>query len=222
MQQGLYEYGIFSTSLLNFNMPSWYKYRSTGLQLCFDIPMMSDHKIEGLNICAVYVNCEMSSIDQNRFWDEAHIKIVNTTKDLRWTYKPVLMGIPYSDERSITWLTHWKLGDNLEVGDTLKILVVVYSALRLEEFGVELVYRPSDEVTVDGTYPLCQHMINGVDISAYHVGRGCYFLGHGDFDTFQENFTSGCWGDNCWYDFLFGDSEENADNDVSTSDSMNF
>ncbi|KAH0700930.1 hypothetical protein KY284_015145 [Solanum tuberosum] len=179
--QGLYEFGIFSTSV-------------HGSEL-------------GLNLYVIYGNASISYCTRrNKFWNEFHVRVVNKTKDLRWTYSPIIHGIPDNDE-DLTWLCHWEIGDNLDPGDSMSISMTLYSGVQLKEFGVHIVYKQNkNNLRCNTSSPPAHHLINGVDNSAYQV-QGSYFLCHHDFDIQQNYFTDG-WNSTGWYDFFLGDNSD--------------
>ncbi|XP_059310756.1 disease resistance protein RPP2B-like [Lycium ferocissimum] len=218
--QGLYEFGIFSISLPINEMPQTFTYRSTGNPIHFNVPSVPHLHIHSLNICIIYKNSDISIINhEDGFWNENRITINNKTKDLNWTYSPVIMGIPYHDE-GITWLSQWKIGQYLDRDDRVRISVALMHGSQLEEFGVQIVYEVN-RGNAGQIYPYrSQHLINGVDISAFEVTRGSYFLCHHDLDTYQENSKNDGWRTNGWLDFLFKDSEEETNTDAATSGYM--
>ncbi|KAM3377830.1 disease resistance protein RPV1-like [Capsicum galapagoense] len=219
--QGLYEFGIFSTFLPKTEMPPWYAYRSMGNPIRINVPSVPDLHIHSLNICIIYKDSDISTTEnKDRLWNENRVMINNETKDVKWTYSPVIMGIPYHDE-GITSLSHWKIGQCLDRGDKVKISVALMDELQLEEFGVQIVYEDDDEGTRQVfAYQSQHHLINGVDISAFQVARDSYFLCHHDMDIYQENSKNDGWRTNGWLDFLFKDSEEDTNTDAPTADSV--
>ncbi|KAM3219430.1 disease resistance protein RPV1-like [Capsicum annuum] len=219
--QGLYEFGIFSTFLPKTEMPPWYAYRSMGNPIRINVPSVPDLHIHSLNICIIYKDSDISTTEnKDRLWNENRVMINNETMDVKWTYSPVIMGIPYHDE-GITSLSHWKIGQCLDRGDKVKISVALMDELQLEEFGVQIVYEDDDEGTRQVfAYQSQHHLINGVDISAFQVARDSYFLCHHDMDIYQENSKNDGWRTNGWLDFLFKDSEEDTNTDAPTADSV--
>ncbi|MCD7458184.1 hypothetical protein HAX54_037503 [Datura stramonium] len=215
--QGLYEFGVFSTSLPKTGMPPWFAYRSIENPIRLSVPSVPDLHIHSLNICIIYKNSDISTIkNKERFWNEYRITINNETKDVKWTNSPVIMGIPYHDA-GITWLSHWEIGQYLDRGDKVKISVALMYELQLEKFGVQIVYEDDEEDTRQvSAYQSQHHLINGVDISAFQVARGSYFLCHHDFYIYQDNSKNDGWHTNGWLDFLFSDSEEDTNTDAKT------
>ncbi|XP_010315689.2 disease resistance protein RPV1-like [Solanum lycopersicum] len=201
--QGLYEFGIFSTSFHGSELPDWLSYKSTGSSsISFDVP---NHDIQGLNLYVIYGKANISyCTKRNKFWNEFHVRVVNKTKDLRWTYSPIIHGIPDNYE-DITWLCNWEIGDHLDPGDSMSISMTLYSGVRLKQLGVHIVYKNNLRCNTSPS-PHPHNLINGVDNSAYQV-QGSYLLCHHDFDIQQNYFTYG-WNSTGWYDFFFGDNSE--------------
>lgn len=184
---------------------SWLSYNAKGSSsMSFDVP---NHDIQGLNLYVIYGNASISYCTRrNKFWNEFHVRVVNKTKDLRWTYSPIIHGIPDNDE-DLTWLCHWEIGDNLDPGDSMSISMTLYSGVQLKEFGVHIVYKQNkNNLRCNTSSPPAHHLINGVDNSAYQV-QGSYFLCHHDFDIQQNYFTDG-WNSTGWYDFFLGDNSD--------------
>ncbi|CAN4108233.1 unnamed protein product [Withania somnifera] len=219
--QGLYEFGPFSTSHPKTEMPTWYAYRSIGYPIQFNVPSVPDLHIHSLNICIIYKDSDTSTTEnEDKLWNENQIIINNETKDVKWTYSPVIMGIPYHDA-GITWLSHWKIGQYLNRGEKVKVSVALMYELQLEEFGGQIVYEDDDEDTRQVfSYQSQHHPINGVDISVFQVAIGSYLLCHHDMDIYQENSKNDGWRINGLLDFLFKDSEEDTNTDAETSDLM--
>ncbi|XP_060206162.1 disease resistance-like protein CSA1 [Lycium barbarum] len=204
--QGLYEFGIFSTSVHGSELPDWLSYKSTGSSISFDVPSRTNHDIQGLNLYVIYENASKCYCTRrNKFWNEFHVRVANKTKDLRWTYSPTIQGLPHNG-KDITWLSHWEIGDHLDTGDSMSISISLYSGARLKGFGIHIVYKQNENNSRCKASPPAHHLINGVDISAYQV-LGSYFLCHHDFDI-QQNCSTYGWNSTGWYDFLFGDNSE--------------
>ncbi|KAH0696230.1 hypothetical protein KY290_013585 [Solanum tuberosum] len=210
--QGLYEFGIFSTSVHGREVPDWLSYNAKGSSsISFDVP---NHDIQGLNLYVIYGKASISYCTRrNKFWNEFHVRVANMTKDLRWTYSPIIHGVPDIDE-DIKWQCYWEIGDHLDPGDSMSISVTLYSGVRLKEFGVHIVYKQNENnLRCKASSPPAHHLINGVDNSAYQV-QGSYFLCHHDFDIQQNYFTYG-WNSTGWYDFFFGDNSEDIPEEMA-------
>ncbi|KAL6129012.1 hypothetical protein ACLB2K_072365 [Fragaria x ananassa] len=83
------------------------------------IPLLPNLKIRGLNIFTVYTNSRNYSLA-----GALVTEINNKSKGLKWVYQPSCYGIPNDDEDMI-WLSHWKLGNQLEAGDEVTVSVVM-------------------------------------------------------------------------------------------------
>ncbi|GMP63266.1 hypothetical protein CsSME_00025018 [Camellia sinensis var. sinensis] len=208
--QGLYEFIIFNTFLPGNEVPSWFSNKSTGSSICLNVPSLPNLKIRGLNVCVVYEQTYAKSDDRrNEYWDNIFIRTSNKTKGFKWIYSPTFVGLPKDNEHMI-WLSHWKIGNQLEGGDEVDVTVFLWAYMKLKEFGIQVVYEQEENNTQQGDlYPSFHNVVNE-DLSAYQVSTGMYFLCHHDFDIYQDCSKSGGWTSKGWYDFLFGDSVTTA------------
>nr|XP_011469196.1 PREDICTED: TMV resistance protein N-like [Fragaria vesca subsp. vesca] len=145
--QGLYEYGIFSTFFHgNKNeVPGQFSHRMEGssstISSTVHIPLLPNLKIRGLNIFTVYTNSRNYSLA-----GALVTEINNKSKGLKWVYQPSCYGIPNDDEDMI-WLSHWKLGNQLEAGDEVTVSVVMgarYNLFKVKEWGFHIVQESED------------------------------------------------------------------------------
>lgn len=97
--QGLYEFGIFSTFIPGYEVPSWFSNKSSGSSVSFIIPsLLKYHKIRGLTICIVYAHSDDHGYSN---FHEFYVKISNKSKDLEWIYDPTYYG-----NEDMMWLSH--------------------------------------------------------------------------------------------------------------------
>ncbi|KAM7466872.1 hypothetical protein LguiB_014434 [Lonicera macranthoides] len=193
------EFGIFSVYLPLSEVPAWFSYKSSESSLCFNVSSLPSAKILGLNICTIYASSKGGPKNpRNKSWDECYIRISNDTKNLKWVYSPTFIGVPDDDVQDMTWLCHWKFGNQLEGGDEVNISVFLWNVMQLKELGVHVIYE-----TEEGH--CCQNDAGGTDLSAYEVRTGSYFLCHHDYDMVQTCSSDDGWTTFGWYDFLFED-----------------
>ncbi|XP_059631372.1 disease resistance protein RPV1-like [Cornus florida] len=204
MLQGLYEFGIFSTSFPGSEVPGWFSIKTMESVICFKVPSFPNFKIQGLNVCAVYA---ITIGDSEKDWNELYIKVNNRTKDLKWTYSPTFVGVP-DDGKDMVWLSRWNLGNQLEAGDEVNISVSLWRNIKLKEFGIHFVFEEEENGTPYHTYPSCQNL-NDRDLSVYQVRKGSYFLCHHSFFLHRrllldkKSYSRADW----WYNVFFGDPE---------------
>ncbi|XP_052205028.1 disease resistance protein RPV1-like [Diospyros lotus] len=189
--QGLYEFSIFSTCLPGNEIPGWFS-QVEGNSISFKVPSQPNLNIRGLNVCFVY---SRSRDCKFRYWGEAklrqwfsyYVKISNKTNGLKWVYSPTFLGIPGAGD-NMTWLSHWMIGNQLEVGDEVNVSVVGWSpTFCIKECGISFVYGdqeeqkgiPKESEGVSKCNPACplQNEIDGA-MSAYQLKSGAYFLSH--------------------------------------------
>ena len=192
MAQGLHEYGLFSTFFPGREVPSWFSHRSTGSSLSFTVRSLPNLRVRGINVCSVYAFC-----DEERDYKLPHplfARISNKSKGLKWIYGPSCLGVPEDDE-VMTWLSHWKLGNQLDCGDEVSVSIFMDVGFEVKECGIKLVYEqentssPSQKGVIDG------------DLSDYEVMTGTYFL----CDAISKVYD---WSSSDWFNKLNGDSEQ--------------
>ncbi|KAF2298543.1 hypothetical protein GH714_024055 [Hevea brasiliensis] len=128
-----------------------------------------------------------------------HPMVWNKTKDLRWTYSPTFYGIPETEEIML-WLSHWKLGDQLEGGDELNVSVVMSTGYQVKKFGIHLVCEQGKEDTLlnsEEAQPNTSswyQTFSIADVDMYRVRRDAFFLCNHDYLLHQE--VSECGWDN--------------------------
>ncbi|XP_059653600.1 disease resistance protein RPV1-like isoform X2 [Cornus florida] len=189
--QGLHEFGIFSTSLPGSKFSDGFSIKNMGTSISFNVPSLSSMKIQGLNICLVYASYSKYEYGNGYSY---HIKVLNKTKGLMWVYSPMVIGIPGAEEE-MTWLSHWKFGNQLEAGDELSVSVVGWSCpFWMKECGISFVYDKQEEKVLQSkskekeqliqqntTYP-CYQDVNDGDLSSYQFGnQRAYFLSYLEF-----------------------------------------
>ncbi|KAJ9185898.1 hypothetical protein P3X46_005476 [Hevea brasiliensis] len=193
--QVLHECGICSIFLPGSELPGWYNPQREGSSISFTVPPPHGHKIRGLNICTVYACNNL----RNGFGDHHCTKVWNKTKDLRWTYSPTFYGIPETEEIML-WLSHWKLGDQLEGGDELNVSVVMSTGYQVKKFGIHLVCEQGKEDTLlnsEEAQPNTSswyQTFSIADVDMYRVRRDAFFLCNHDYLLHQE--VSECGWDN--------------------------
>ncbi|XP_057497448.1 disease resistance protein RPV1-like [Actinidia eriantha] len=192
MAQGLHEYGLFSTFFPGREVPSWFSHRSTGSSLSFTVRSLPNLRVRGINVCSVYAFC-----DEERDYKLPHplfARISNKSKGLKWIYGPSCLGVPEDDEVMI-WLSHWKLGNQLDCGDEVSVSIFMDVGFEVKECGIKLVYEqentsnPSQKGVIDG------------DLSDYEVMTGTYFL----CAVISKVYD---WSSSDWFNKLNENSEE--------------
>ncbi|CAN4108227.1 unnamed protein product [Withania somnifera] len=173
--QGLYEFGIHNIFVPGGKVPTKFNNINTGSSIAFIVPQLPNVKIQGLEICIAYVEYYEECYSKRHF-----IKVSNKTKGIKWIYGPTIFGIA-GPGNPMLWFSHWKFGNQLEVGD--QVVVSLSMSCLVREFGVHLVFseqREEDTVSenAEGRRPPCyplQHAIGG-DLSPYELSSGVYHL----------------------------------------------
>lgn len=215
MVQGLYECSIFSTYIPGSEVPDWFSTRSVGPLISMQMPPLPlpNLRILGFNICILYAYCtayytiDGSACDVRTTWlNELHIRVSNKTKNLKWFYSPTFMGMPGIDD-SMLWLSHWKIGNQLEVGDEVDILVLEKGFFQVKEVGFDIVYNEekAESTSYKNVDPCCQSIISGIDLSEYEVKRGLFFLCNHNHKFHKLCSSDDSWTLSRWYKNFFGD-----------------
>ncbi|KAL6271040.1 hypothetical protein ACE6H2_027951 [Prunus campanulata] len=185
---GLYQYGIFSTFLTGNEVPGQFIHKTAGSSISFTVPLLPNLKIRGLNIFAVYAQSNNDSpnkinVNYEIFPYPIITEVSNKSKGVKWIYGPTFFGFP-GDGQDVMWLSHWKFGDQLELGNEVTVSVFTVPELQVKECGVQLVYEQEDrreEKTMssqhknNNTDPFDPYVIGG-DLSNFEVRPGTYFL----------------------------------------------
>ncbi|CAN0913347.1 Disease resistance protein RPV1 [Linum grandiflorum] len=192
--QVLYECGISSTFLPASQVPDWLSDATIGSSHSIQVtsPPSPTHKIRGISLCIVYAR------DEEVFWLQAaghYANIHNERTSINWSYSPTFYGIPYEDEdddEKMVWLSHWKFGDEVEVGDKLNITAKMPYGYCVTQCAVRVIYREEDiemqlksneDAEIAGSFGWGTNKITDRDLYAYQVVRGVYFLHHHPYTT---------------------------------------
>lgn len=192
----LYEYGIQNTYLqgIKDQIMTSYEYTSPSTCLCFRVPLHKEkHRIQGLNVSCLY----RSSVSKDKDMWHLLAKISNTTKRLTWIYNPVIYCKPSVDE-DVVWLSHWPIGNTLDVGDEVKVVIYADNLLIVSGCGASLVYM-GDEVEQKKYKNNTREMeeVIGGDLFEFEIVPGGYYLCRRDF--FKSKTST-------WFKELFGDN----------------
>ncbi|CAI0376811.1 unnamed protein product [Linum tenue] len=184
--QVLRECGISSTFLPASQLPDWLSDTTMGSSLSIQVipPPSSTHEMRGLTLCVVYAR------DEEVFWLHAaghYANVHNETTGINWSYSPTFYGIPDEDgDEEMVWLSHWKFGDELEVGNKLNISARMPAGYCVKQCGVRVVYSDEEEDDTEGQSNRSvwgSNKITDRDLYAYQVGRSVYFLHHHPYTT---------------------------------------
>ncbi|ONI22406.1 hypothetical protein PRUPE_2G127100 [Prunus persica] len=110
--QGLYEKYIFSTFFAGNEVPGQFSHKSSKSPISFTVPLLDNHRIQGLKVFAVYTKLYANEFTNRSAKGSPELIITsvsNKTKGRKWIYCPIFYGIPGEGEDMI-WLSHWKLG----------------------------------------------------------------------------------------------------------------
>ncbi|CAL5378148.1 unnamed protein product [Camellia sinensis] len=138
----------------------------------FDLEIVGKVKVELLNN---YDNVKKETSPpgskhndpRNTSWNEFYIK-TKKTKDLKWSYIPIFVGI-LEDNEDMIWLSHWNMGKQLE--DEVDVSVFLRATVYLKEFGFHVVYEQENNDTQQDAYLPSLNVIDH-DLSAYQVRLG--------------------------------------------------
>ncbi|KAL7205626.1 hypothetical protein ACSBR2_018536 [Camellia fascicularis] len=185
--QGLYECGIYSIFFLGSEIPSWFDMKSRGSSMSFIVPSLPHLKFCGLYICIVYAAMDFRQAK----WSYEYIKVCNKTKGMKWAYRPTFKGIPY-EHKDVIWLSDWKIADLLmEGGDEITISVNMAELFWVKEFGIRILYDEEEEKCTQNTTSYSFHH-NVIDLSAYRMREGEYFLCNSDRTSRELLYSRMC------------------------------
>ncbi|KAL7616806.1 hypothetical protein Lser_V15G03397 [Lactuca serriola] len=181
IQTMFYEFGIFSTTYVEDEIPSWFRHRSVGPSISFTIPSSSSsNNLTGINFCSVHRYCKLDVEEPPfAFPDSPMMTISNITKNCTWIYERHLEK--FSEGRNCcVMLSHLMFGMNeMEAGDHVTITVTLPYNKFVKECAVSLVYddgdKMDDEEDALGYYKSWNHIIGG-DLSPFQLTTGEYIL----------------------------------------------
>nr|XP_016469562.1 PREDICTED: disease resistance protein TAO1-like [Nicotiana tabacum] len=207
VQQGLYEFGIFSTYFPGNEVPSWFSNKSEERLLTLNVDSLPNIEITVLHICVVY---ERSSPRKYRYFGDNkfggghtfYIKVQNITKGLKWIYAPSFIGIPGENNR-LTLLCHWEFGKYLQTGDQINVSLPCWSkTFKMKELGVALAYD-KQELDQSSTFtsearelamrhnPISDYQseesIMEFFMPSYQMAAHHYYLSHPDYFVLRDS-----------------------------------
>ncbi|KAM3377839.1 disease resistance protein RPP2B [Capsicum galapagoense] len=208
VQQGLYEFGIFSTYFPGNEVPSWFSHKTERRLVTLNVDSLPNIKITGLLICIIYAR---SSPRIFRFFGDSKyggthtidINVQNITKGLNWIYAPSFIGIP-GENNKLTFLCHWKFGKYLQAGDQINVSLPCWSkTFKMKEFGVALAYdKPEPDQSSASTsearvlatrhtpishdYQFKESVMEGF-MPSYQLAVNHYYLSHPNYYVFHDN-----------------------------------
>jgi hypothetical protein len=100
------------------------------------VPHIIDCKMEGFTVCIVYSSC----LDKILAQDLASISVINYTKSMIQTRRPVTVDVVISHEDHMWQGNVSKSIFNLEAGDEVEVIVDFGSGVDVKKIGVRLVY----------------------------------------------------------------------------------
>ncbi|XP_008231865.2 PREDICTED: uncharacterized protein LOC103331032 [Prunus mume] len=186
--QGLYERGIFSTFFAGNEVPGQFSHKSTKSPISFTVPLLDNHRIQGLKVFVVYTKLYTND-SADPLPGPIMTRVRNKSKGLKWIYCPIFYGIPGEGEDMI-WLSLWKLEEqvHLEGGDEVVVSVIMQPWLQVKEFGIQL-----QENHNMMTYYPC---VKSVDL--YQYQPGVYLLSTRTVPI----------QDPIWFNKILGDSDD--------------
>ncbi|XP_052209758.1 disease resistance protein RUN1-like isoform X2 [Diospyros lotus] len=137
---GLHQPCTICTYVRGSKMPIRFNLKNVGSSISFTVPSDANFRTQGLSVCSVYAES-----NDYRF-EEQYLRTIisNATKQVKWSYCPELLGFPLNED-DVTWLSYWKLEDQLEGGDEVNISVTSDRYHEVKEVGVYIVYKEEAE-----------------------------------------------------------------------------
>ncbi|XP_042477365.1 disease resistance protein RPV1-like [Macadamia integrifolia] len=177
--QGLCGHGMLDIYLSGSKVPDYFYHRSMGCSIIFEVPPLSDRKIQGLTVCAVWTGKKEPYEFVSR--NTLPVIIHNKTKGHASEIAPLLYPLKayYQDELLVAHIPRTDLDFPLEHGDQIEVSVNIGEKFQLKECGVNLVYeqdekcsRPSDSEAVIGcgSSHLCAADVINTDNSGVRIG----------------------------------------------------
>ncbi|XP_042491716.1 disease resistance protein RPV1-like [Macadamia integrifolia] len=134
--QGMSEPGIIDFFVPGGDIPDWFSYQNAGSSIYFEVPPLSNHKIQGLIICAVYAAEE--ELDETTNGPKA--TFINRTNGLEWKYGPIVNSVSETNQDHI-WVSNIAEAtfmDQLEGGDQVDVSMVIGNRIQVKKCGIHL------------------------------------------------------------------------------------
>ncbi|KAJ4960389.1 hypothetical protein NE237_020299 [Protea cynaroides] len=134
--QGMNEPGIIDTFLPGGDIPDRLSFRSAGSTLYFEVPQLSNHKIQGLIICAVYA----ADKEEDVITEGPEATFINRTKGLDWKHSPKINGILVTnqDHMWVSNIAEATFVDQLEGGDQVDVSIEMGDPIKVKKCGIHL------------------------------------------------------------------------------------
>ncbi|KAM7269240.1 hypothetical protein ACFE04_024737 [Oxalis oulophora] len=165
----LHQYGIQNIFLPENDLPNSFSFEGEGSKLYFKVLPVAGTKISGLNVCITYAvlqDAQQINLSKKPFF--FHIDIPARHK--RWWYIPICYAVP-KDKKNMIWVSHWKVGDGLEVGDEVLICVHPIDSFQIKKCGISLFHvadlKSATEVIGDSAQEPAPLDSNGFDERYY-------------------------------------------------------
>ncbi|KAI3525606.1 hypothetical protein L1887_04506 [Cichorium endivia] len=161
----LHEFGIFSTFVSERQIPSHFMYKEEGPQIAFFVPWIHD----GSRISGFRMSAKLSL--PTRFYLHLNLKtlVYNETKDLLWVYDTGDQE-RYQTVEKRAWLSLWRCGNLLEVGDEIVVHLNPSRGIVVEELCINLIYEDDEEL--DGERKEGHHIKANNQISWTNILHG--------------------------------------------------
>ncbi|XP_043715485.1 disease resistance protein RPV1-like [Telopea speciosissima] len=134
--QEMSEPGIIDIFVPGGDIPDWFSYQSAGSRLYFEVPPLSNHKIQGLIICVVY------AADKEAYatTDGPKATFINRNNYLEWKYGPIVNGVSETnlDHIWVSNISEAKFVDRLEGGDQVDVSIEIGDNIQVKKCGIHL------------------------------------------------------------------------------------
>lgn len=128
--------GFGGVCLPGDEIPDWFAYKDEGNSVFFDMPQFSDCSLEGFIVCIVYSSC----VDNTMTTDLPSLSVINYTKSVIKTNKPLTNGVIMSTKDHL-WQGHLSnQAFKMEAGDEVEIIVDFGAEITVKKIGISLVF----------------------------------------------------------------------------------
>ncbi|CAN1136857.1 Disease resistance protein RUN1, partial [Linum perenne] len=168
--QVLHEFGMWSVFLSAILIPDYSKrVAAAGANiLLIDFPF--EDGLLGLILIVLYRTVSTVSSGLS-----IAAEIINETKSLKWTYKPIVLGISEGSNNAMLWVSRWKLGHQVEMGNQLKVRVYGDEGVEILTTTVQFDFGFGIEDITSKTSFACR-ALSDLDLSPYQVMHDEYDL----------------------------------------------
>ncbi|XP_043692124.1 uncharacterized protein LOC122642652 [Telopea speciosissima] len=162
--QALPKGGELNVFLPGSAIPEWFSHQSPGSSISFEVPPLSDYKIQKLLVYAVYAAEEFYREDYE-FASAPFLNVNNKTKSIKWRYCPTSDEIPIlpQDHMWVGGIPTTEFGNLLGGGDEVEVSIEMEKPIKVKKCGIHLAIGPYEECSESDDQVMIQYNYSSED-----------------------------------------------------------